>query len=251
MRPPGDDHVPAVPRRQQVDVRDEHRDSGAVALGEGEVRRLVWHVDQTPVPREVDETAATPVAYGDPLQRNVQLGGLRGRCDVAQEDILEETLRRRHQEKRRPQWLVEHVHVAAVVRYARRGHLREILHVLAIVFVRDDDGVLPVRRYAHETHVPVGPAPRRLAAEFVAVVDDEDDALVERGEQLALRRRVDADEGVDVAEADVVGVRRVEVAREPKINKIHLLCGNFAVGLYTYIHTKINNSIPYHINVQW
>ena len=35
-----------------------------------------------------------------------------------------------------------------------------------------------------------------------------------------------------------------------KIDEINLLCGNFTVGLYMYIHTKINNSIEYHINVQ-
>ena len=36
-----------------------------------------------------------------------------------------------------------------------------------------------------------------------------------------------------------------------KIRLIHLLCGNFAVGLYIYIHTKINNSKQYHIKVQY
>ena len=32
--------------------------------------------------------------------------------------------------------------------------------------------------------------------------------------------------------------------------KINLLFGNFTDRLYMYIHTKINNSIKYHINVQ-
>ena len=32
--------------------------------------------------------------------------------------------------------------------------------------------------------------------------------------------------------------------------KIHLLCGNFTVGLYMCIHTKINNSIQNHIKGQ-
>ena len=35
-----------------------------------------------------------------------------------------------------------------------------------------------------------------------------------------------------------------------RLDKTILLCGNFAVGLYMYIHTKINNSIQYHTNVQ-
>ena len=34
------------------------------------------------------------------------------------------------------------------------------------------------------------------------------------------------------------------------IKKISLLCGNFTVGLYMYVHNKINNSTQYHTIVQ-
>ena len=103
----------------------------------------------------------------------------------------------------------------------RRHHLRldagVVSDVVPLVLVgRQNRGVGALREHPHVGR-PAGHGRRRQAAVVKAVARVEDDGLVERQVQLALRRRELAHDGVGRGEGRVAGNGRVEVPlREPR-----------------------------------